>query len=337
MAATCRLSAILAAVALLLLPASLPVTAFAATGGYQVNGNRIVDSTGAPFIVKGADAVFGRFAGGDVNGYGLHNYQNAQRDLDKLQSQGVNLIRVSVAYVDYATGPLGSIEYLSELDQVMSWVTQRGMVMEVSQGESGFSTAVVDFVAMLAGRYAGNPLVWIKPDNEPNCVSGDLTHCGDWSYWQSSEQQLVQAIRAAGNTQPIVVNCIWWSFVCDQIASYPLGDPNLVYGAHRYGNGNVTFDAAQAASCDALWANLASSYAVIVEEVGLYNGTTSPSSWGAGFLDYATTWVRTRKGSGVIGFTDSWSDGNSMTNYTDGSWNDWGQTLITHFWSVSFR
>jgi hypothetical protein len=337
MGATGRLSSVLAALALLLLPASLPVTGSAAAGGYQVTGNRIVDSTGAPFIVKGADALFGRFAGGDVNGYGLHNYQNAQRDLDNLQSQGVNLIRVSVAYVDYATGPLGPIEYLSELDQVVSWVTQRGMVMEVSQGESGFSTAVVDFVAMLAGRYAGNPLVWIKPDNEPNCVSGDLTYCGDWTYWQSSEQQLVQAIRAAGNTQPIVVNCIWWSFVCDQVASYPLGDPNLVYGAHRYGNGNVTFDGAQAASCDALWANLASSYPVIVDEVGLYNGMTSPSSWGAGFLDYAADWVRTRKGSGVIAFSDSWSDGNSMTDYTDGSWNDWGQTLITHFWSVSFR
>src|SRR5207245_425639 len=194
MGASGRLSSVLAALAFLLLPASLPVTVSAAADGYQVTGNRIVDSTGAPFIVKGADAVFGRFAGGDVNGYGLHNYQNAQRDLDNLQSQGVNLIRVSVAYVDYATGLLGPIEYLSELDQVVSWVTQRGMVMEVSQGESGFSTAVVDFVAMLAGRYAGSPLVWIKPANEPNCVSGDLPYCRGWTYWQRTQQQLGRGV-----------------------------------------------------------------------------------------------------------------------------------------------
>src|SRR5690348_4833411 len=135
MAAAARLSPFLAVLALLPLLASLPVTASAATGGYRVNGNRIVDSAGAPFIVKGADAVFGRFAGGDANAYGLHNYQNAQRDLDNLHRQGVNLIRVSVAYIDYATGPLGSTEYLAELDQVVSWVTQRGMVLEVSQGE----------------------------------------------------------------------------------------------------------------------------------------------------------------------------------------------------------
>jgi hypothetical protein len=318
---------------LLLCAATTSASALVPTSGvYHVSGNRILDPSGHRFIVNGVDAVYGRFAGGDPNGYGLHNYQNAPRDLDNLRAQGVNTVRVSVAYADYTGGPLGSAEYLNELDQVVSWVTQRGMVAEISQGESGFSSDVVNFVGLLAGRYQGNPAVWIKPDNEPNCHPYSSS-CGDWAYWQSTEQQFVQAIRGAGNTQPIVVNCVWWSWDCSQIGSYPLGDSNIIYGAHRYGNGNLTFDPAQTTSCDMLWGNLSSAYALIVDEVGLYDGMSSPAAWGAGFLDYATIWVHTRQGNGVIGFNDSWSDGNSMTNYGDGSWNSWGQAFITHYLS----
>lgn len=294
-----------------------------------------MDSAGRRFIVKGADAVYGRFAGGDANGYGLHNYQNAQRDLDNLRAQGVNTIRVSVSYSDYTGGPLSAAEYLRELDQTIAWVTQRGMVVDLSQGEAAFSTPVVNFVGMLAGRYKNNPLVWIKPDNEANCLTGDTSRCTDWVYWQSTEQQFVRAIRNAGNTEPIVVNCIGWSWDCSQIAGYPLGDSNIIYGPHIYGNGAPTWTAAQQASADALWANLAGSYPMIVDEVGLDNGpgAISPATWGAGFLDYTASWCRTRQGSGVIGFNDSWSDNNSMTNWADGSWTAWGLALIQHFWT----
>jgi Cellulase (glycosyl hydrolase family 5) len=326
---------IIGALLLLSLQAPLPIQADTGApprpGGYHVSGNLILDPTGARFIIKGADVVYGRFAGGDVYGYGYRNYQNAQRDLDNLLAQHVNTVRVMISYSEYATGPLGSTEYMRELDQVVAWATQRGMVTELSQGYSGFSQAVVDFDAMLADRYQTNPKVWIKPDNEPNC-HGDMSKCGDWSYWQSTERQFVQAIRDAGNTQPIVVNCIWWSWVCSEIGSYPLGDSNIIYGAHRYGNGTTTFDASQAASSNAFWANLSSTYAVIVDEVGLSVPPLSPPDWGAGFLDFTTDWVQTRGGGGVIGFTDSWSDPNSLTN-PDGSWNAWGQTFIAHSWS----
>ena len=78
---------------LLLGIAATPAAGEAPAGpGYHVSGNRIVDQSGTPFIVKGTDAVYGRFAGGDANGYGLRNYQNAQRDLDNLKAQGVNTI-----------------------------------------------------------------------------------------------------------------------------------------------------------------------------------------------------------------------------------------------------
>jgi Cellulase (glycosyl hydrolase family 5) len=297
---------------------------------YHVSGNQILDSNNTRFIVRGQDAIEGRFAGGDTNGFGLRNYQQAQRDLDILKAQRVNLIRVLVSQYHYANGPLTPTEYMLELDNVVAWITQRGMVAEISNSYSGFSPPVVNFVGMLSSRYKNNSLVWIKPDNEPACADGSHGAC--WAFWQSSETTFVQAIRAAGNTQPIMINCIAWSWDCSQIAAYPLGDSSLIYGPHRYGSGTAIFDAAQAARCDILWANLASRYPIVVDEIGLYVPPASPPSWGQGFLDYATIWVLTRQGSGVIGFTHYWSDSNTMTN-ADGSWNTWGQIFITHYWS----
>src|SRR2546430_15190612 len=90
--------------------------------GYHVSGNRIVDQSGTPFIVKGTDAVYGRFAGGDANGYGLRNYQNAQRDLDNLKAQGVNTIRISVAHPGYTSGPPRSARELTAPEPVVSRV-----------------------------------------------------------------------------------------------------------------------------------------------------------------------------------------------------------------------
>ncbi|HYS03350.1 MAG TPA: cellulase family glycosylhydrolase, partial [Candidatus Eisenbacteria bacterium] len=100
--------------------------------GFHVSGNRILDPAGQPFTVKGADAVYGRFAGGDANGLGRTNYQHAERDLDALRAAGFNLVRLSIS-ADAARLPPSSPDYipydqyLDELDRVVTWVTQRGM------------------------------------------------------------------------------------------------------------------------------------------------------------------------------------------------------------------
>src|SRR5438046_6669940 len=98
---------------LLLGIAATPAAGEAPAGpGYHVSGNRIVDQSGTPFIVKGTDAVYGRFAGGDANGYGLRNYQNAQRDLDNLKAQGGDQIRMSLHNAEDPGRPRGTARHL---------------------------------------------------------------------------------------------------------------------------------------------------------------------------------------------------------------------------------
>lgn len=125
-----------------------------------------------------------------------------------------------------------------------------------------------------------------------------------------------------------------------QVSAYPLGDASIVVGPHCYGSGAATRSATDPAQCGDVnprWANLATTYPVVVDEVGTESnpGLTGPVTWNAGFLDWCADWVRTRSGSGVISFVDHWSDDNSMTDAFR-TFNDWGTTMRTHFWSQSF-
>jgi hypothetical protein len=303
---------------------------------FHISGNRIVDRYGRPFVVRGADAVYGRFAGGNANGWGLINYQNARRDLDNMKDAGYNLVRISASYDLGNLSPTSPdyipfTQYLNELDNVVKWVTQRGMVAELSNGQTARTDDVNAFAALLAVRYATNPLVWLKPDNEPNCEDGDRAVCLDWVTWQLEEARYVRTIRAAGFTGPIVVNCIAWSFDCSQALTYPLGDDQLIYGAHAYGAGATTWDPAQQADADAKWAYLSARVPVIVDEVGTTVPPTSPLTWSQGFLTYVVHWVRERSGSGCIAFVNSWSSDNAMIDATTGKWNAWGQTYIDSY------
>jgi hypothetical protein len=317
---------------------ALASTAIPTDGLFHVSGNRILDPAGLPFIVKGADAVYGRFAGGNAHGWGLINYRHAERELSAMKNAGYNLARISVSW-DAAHLPpsdpdyIPFTQYMDELDHVVRFVSDRRMVAELSQGQTARPDDVNAFMAMLAGRYAGNPFVWLKPDNEPNCQDGNRSLCADWVTWQTQQSRYIRTIRAAGFGGPVVVNCIAWSFDCSQILTYALGDRNLIYGAHWYGSGAATFDARQRADADAQWANLATRVPMIVDEVGTESnpGQTSPLTWSRGFLAYVSDWVSTRQGSGCIGFVNSWSDDNTMTDLPSGRWNAWGQTFIESY------
>jgi hypothetical protein len=298
-----------------------------------VSGDRILDPAGNVFIIKGANAVYGRFAGGDQTNYGLSNYQNAQRDLQNLKTAGVNTVRIMTSYSDYTTGALSQTEYLTELDNAIGLATGMGIVVDLAQGWAGPQANVVTMARLLASRYKNNSRVWINPDNEPNCNSGDTTKCYDWAYWQMTQKQNVQAIRAVGFTNPVVIDGIGWGWDLSQIGAYPLGDANVIFAAHLYGNGNIVFDAAQATELNNLYGNLALTYPIFIEEFGYDNGPgqISPETWCVSFLDnYAVTWVNTRRGAGVMAWIDGWWN-DSMTNRTDGSWTQWGLDFRDHY------
>ncbi len=296
------------------------------SGQFTVIGNKIYDPKGNIFIVKGVTTVYGTFAGGDESGYGTTNYKNAQRDFDIQKSLGINTVRIFVSAKD------NDSYHKERLHNVVSWARQRGFVVEIANSYS-IASANLPWLGYLASTYNNDPYVWIEPMNEPNCSPpGYLQKCHDWVFWQTEEKEYIRIIRDAGMASPIVINTVSWSWDLSKIETYPLGDGNIIYGAHRYGNNHATFDASEQSACDKLWANLSTTHAIIVDEVGAwdFSGVRNSFAWVQSFIDYTANWVNHRGGAGLIAFVWYWSSPNTMVN-VNGSLNDGGSWFNTHY------
>ena len=284
---------------------------FSANNHFFVHNGMLFDPLGQQFIVKGVDAVYGTFYGGDESGYGEINFSNMVHDFDKIKSIGANLIRVHIRY------DKTSEDNKTRISEAVETAREKGFVILLSVG--GFEDVAeypdaIPMLKYLAQTYKSDPYIWIGAMNEPNC-SGP--NCDNWEKWQADQTEYIKAIRMAGYKNPIVINSIRYSSDLSQIEEYPLPDNNLIYGIHRYGNNNPDLSQALTQEYNAQWGELAanSNYAFIIEEVGNYNGSSFLNSitWTSEFIDFATDWVNNRGGDGVIAFNWYWSDGNSLT------------------------
>src|SRR5262249_29166979 len=139
-------------------------------------------------------------------------------------------------------------------------------------------------------------------------------------------------VRQHGYQNPVVLNCINWSWDCSGYPSHRLSDDNVILGFHQYANGSCAFDGA---SIDSAVGNLtAQGIAVFQDEWG-NDDVEAPSTsgcpqWNSSFASYLIDWDRNRGGSGATAFALHWSDGNNMTN-DDGSFNTWGMQYTTEF------
>jgi cellulase (glycosyl hydrolase family 5) len=272
-------------------------------------------------VIKGADTVYGRFGGGNYNGYGLWNYNTAARDYGIEKGLGFTAVRLCTT--PDAISYLGATEFWKEMDNVINLATnQNGFVVIISQdGNSTGNMAVFD--GQVAARYKNNPRVWLKNNNEPDPYSS-------WATWRAATQAEVNAIRQAGNTQPIVLNAPNWSWDFSQYPNYPINDSNLILGPHLYQNKATNIDIA---GINAAWAGMtARGYAVYMDEWGNDNGpgNLGTSTWNQQLGDFLANWTNTAGGSGALGFNWYWSSGNAMT---DGNGNliQWGQDFQNHF------
>jgi Cellulase (glycosyl hydrolase family 5) len=290
-----------------------------ASGNYHVAGNQIIDPSGARFVIKGTDTIYGRFFDPNSGGFDLDSYNAAASTFATERGLGYTAIRLDAGPAGLTY--LGTAEFWIEMDNVINLATNGGMVVIVSP--YGDSSALPSFDGQVAARYMHNPRVWVKNANEPDPLS-------TWATWQTNTQAEVNAIRQAGNTAPIVLNGPGYSWDWAQYPSYRINDSSLVLGPHRYANGSTSFDPA---TVD--WAVLTTQgYAVYMDEWGNDDvGAPNPagsSTWNQQFGAFLATWTNTQGGSGGMGFNWYWSDGDSMTSPI-GVLNQWGQEFQSDF------
>jgi hypothetical protein len=316
------------------------------TGRFYVNNGKIWDPNGNLFVIKGVTAVYGAFGGGDVNNYGIYDYDDQyhtyQEDLSEIAKLGGNLIRLMVSvpgtnyYNSYYASYYSSEEnYKAEIHKVVGWIREQGMIAFIIPFHPNYDQTTIDFLVYLAQTYKNDPYIWIGTSNEPDrCAS---TAC--WENWHEWHNQYVATIRAQGYQDPIVVNGVYWSGRLDRIHESPLHDhlgnvdTNLIYGAHLYGNDYQTFNDEQRAYSEQYWASLVedSPYAIMIDEFGNYNGGKGYIEWMYGFMDYVTDWTLNRGGDGAIAFTWRWSDGNKMVDWQSFALTEWGNIFNNQY------
>jgi hypothetical protein len=352
------------ALAVVMLPAIQlrfhPLQTYAATAGYQVVGNQIIDPGGQVFIVKGITDEYGPWLTLNDGGYAAPQYTYAQRDFSLFVQQGINYVRMWVS-----PGITTNTTWQTQVENAVSWATGDGLVVEFSimpnANTNGPNSSQIQAITSadqwLAATFASNPKVWINPLNEPECSWASGTYCSDLQIWQVEEQGFIDAVRAQGFRNPLVIQGPNWSWkVADLLnPSYALADPqnNLIYAAHRYGNNNQTFwgpnntsnndGLPEPQSCAQDFGNAAATHAIIVDEFGDDNGSgfLNSETWTDGFIDWVANWVNTGQGSGAVAFEWFWSDGNSqtgtsITNYesTKPSLVPWGSYFTTNYLKV---
>jgi len=294
--------------------------------GFSVRSSAIVAPNGRRFIVKGAVFPYGTLAGGDAGGAGAANLRQAPATFRRLTALGFNLVRVFTE-VQPPSSPRRDV-----LQRIVREARSSGLVVEISTAGAD-PAASVPWLRYLARTYRSDPYVWVQPANEPGCTGGPPpAGCLDWSAWQRGQSQLIAAIRSEGMRSPIVLNTPNYSSDLSKVDQYPLHDRNLVYGAHAYANNLTGVGAPERALYTGLWAGLAGRHAVIVDEVGNFNGPSYPNSsgWASEFMAFTRDWVRQGGGSGAIGFTWHWVDPNTMTG-DDGALTAWGHTFVDTF------
>ena len=319
-----RLAAMLGIVGALV----LALVAFDDGGGFRVEGNRIVAPDGSRFVMKGVVAPYGTFAGGDAAGLGRLNERSAFEDFERIAELGANTVKVYVTptAVDDEAGR-------ERLDKVVDAARAEDLVVVLTGFYAEFDETL-PWVRRAAADYAADPYVWLLPMNEPGCTVPDPgAACTDYATWQREHRRYVEAIRAAGMDSPIMVNAPGYSWDLTGVREHPLGDSNVVLGAHRYANDARGLTAEGRHQIEEGWARMARTRPVVLDEVGNYNGDGFANSvtWTREMISWARGWVEQGAGSGVVAFNWRWSDPNTLTSPENGRLTEWGRIFVERF------
>lgn len=221
---------------------SHPVTAPAVAGPLHVVGNHIVDATGHDLVLRGVDLVDMLSAAGAS--------QVTEQVVAGIRSWGATLVRVSLGeQLLLPTGCAYDPAYLAQLQRVVRWITDLGMVALLDLHESqpyclfpagdqdmADAPGSVQFWHEVAGTFAGNPLVAFDLYNEPHAIPDSTWLSGGMAvawlpYQAAGMQQLYDAVRSAGASNLVFVSGNDWATEPPPVL---LNGYNVVYSVHDY-------------------------------------------------------------------------------------------------------
>lgn len=215
------------------------------SGPLHVKGAQIVDATGQPVLLRGAmiPSAFAYIKRWQ-NGQDPTQMQFTPATFAAMASWHMNTVRINVSYWIYQLNP--SL-YMSRLDQTVQRAHSAGLFVVLDYHDDAQSgnpspdglmhQESITFWTILASHYRNDPTMLFDPINEPKYA--------DWQTWLNGNssgvvgyQQLIQAIRATGAQQIIVLEpgagCTCGHAAWGGVDNYLPSDPNIIFSMHDY-------------------------------------------------------------------------------------------------------
>jgi aryl-phospho-beta-D-glucosidase BglC (GH1 family) len=249
----------------------------------SVQGNRIVNTTGTPIILRGINAIDPLKHSRDIT-----NWQGAGAFAEPyfaaMASWKANVVRLPVHPEAWRVSP--AAESLAVLDQAIGWAKKHQMYTIIDLHSIGlihrneyeittynnYTTSLNEVIAYwqtIAAHYKNEPAVAAyEIFNEPTNLSFP-TQMSDWASWKNDAETIISAIRAIDPQKIIIVGGLQWAYDLSPVAANPISDTNIVYATHVYPGSNYN------RSWDEAFGDLSSIYPVIATEIGYTPGSNA--------------------------------------------------------------
>ncbi len=309
----------------------------------KVSGNKLVDGSGAHLRLRGANYAGTEYA--CVQGWGIFSGPGDDAMVAAMEKWKINAVRVPLNEdcwlgIKGVSATWGGKAYR---DAIGTWVTtlhKHGIVaiLDLHWAAPGTHKAgeqqpmanadhSIEFWKSVATTFKDDPGVIYDLFNEPylnhaklstdawSCwLSGCTVDGGDGGLsgkWQSAGmQQMIDAVRAAGSKQPVMVGGLEWSNDLTGFLTHLPKDPEkqMIAAFHQY-QGN-------ACGSDTCWK---STLAAIAAKLPLVTGELGEDDCGHAFTDSYMDWA---DGAGV--------------SYLMWTWNAWGNPSATSCGTMKF-
>ncbi len=332
----------------------------------HIQGNKLLTDTGATYRLLGVNRSGGEFA--CIQGNGMWDGPMDQASITAIRSWKVRTVRVPLneeCWLGTSNVPSAGASgatYQQNVKNYVNLLISNGITpiveMHWSFGAYGGAGAncseaiarcqkpmpdaqnAPQFWTGVANAFKGNDAVVFDLFNEPfpdipaNSVDAGWTcfhdggTCPGIGFQVAGFQSLVNAVRATGATNVVMVGGLTWSNNIAQWLAHRPTDPlnNLMAFAHVY-----NFNACISASCwDSQWAPVAAQVPLTISEIG--ENTCAHS-----FIDQVMSWADAH-GVGYLGWTwNTWpcTSGPALITDYNGTATTFGQGLKDHLATVS--
>lgn len=267
----------------------------------RVAGATLVNGAGQPLRLLGVDRSGTEYA--CVQGWGIFDGPADAASVAAMASWHIDAVRVPLNEdcwlgINGVDAAYGGANYQKAIEGYVALLHQYGLVavLDLHWSAPGSTAATgqqvmadadhsISFWSQVAGAFADDPGVVFDLYNEPHDISWScwLNGCTTPAGWQTAGmQQMLDAVRAAAATQPVMVAGLNWAGDLSQWLQYEPVDPlhQLVASVHVY-----DYSGCNTASC---WN---ATIAPVAAQVPVVTGELGETDCGATFIGQYMDWA----------------------------------------------